>query len=125
MTGFPHYANLARSHRRIIGNSNPLLIAAAEATATTRNWQLQNSSPTTTIDQENKTHQKKKQNNKKTKVRAVPGNRPDRQTDRPVDLIYKMKSPTNKSLLSFNGPTCMLLLLCKLSKQMKNEKLTK
>jgi len=81
MTGFPHYANLARSHRRIIGNSNPLLIAAAEATATKRNWQLQNSSPTATIDQENKTHQKKKQNNKKTKVRAVPGNRPDRQTD--------------------------------------------
>jgi hypothetical protein len=36
----------------------------------------------------------------------------------------QMKNPTNKSLLSVNGPTCVLLLLCKLSKQMKNEKLT-
>jgi hypothetical protein len=39
-------------------------------------------------DTENKTHQKKK--NKKTKVRAVPGNCPDRQTDRHVALIYKI-----------------------------------
>jgi len=37
---------------------------------------LQNSSPTATIDQKNKTHQKKNKTkqNKKTKVRAVPGN---------------------------------------------------
>jgi hypothetical protein len=37
-------------------SNNPLLIATAEATTTKRNWQLQNSSPTATIDQENKTH---------------------------------------------------------------------
>jgi hypothetical protein len=39
-------------------------------------------------------------------------------------LSKQMKNPINKSLLSFNGPTCVLLLLCKLSKQMKNEKIT-
>jgi hypothetical protein len=33
---------------------------------------------------------KKKKKKKKTKVRAMPGNCPDRQTDRPVTLIYKM-----------------------------------
>jgi hypothetical protein len=90
----------------IIGSSNPLLIAATEAIATKRNWQLQNSSPTATIDQENKTHQKKKNKGpssltyteKKTKKQKnkgpgsawkLPG-QTDKQTDTPVDLIYKM-----------------------------------
>jgi hypothetical protein len=40
---------------------------------------------------ENKTHQKKKtKKNKKTKVRVVPGNCPDRQTNTPINLIYKI-----------------------------------
>ncbi len=93
----------------VIGNSNPLLIAAAEATATKRNWQLQNSSPIATIDQENKTHcrilppprqsTKKtkpiKNKNKKTKkqrsTQCLETARTDRQTDTLIDLIYKME----------------------------------
>jgi hypothetical protein len=39
-----------------------------------------NKGPGSLTDIENKTHPKKKKN-KKTKVRAVPGNCPDRQTD--------------------------------------------
>jgi DNA-binding protein H-NS len=37
-----------------------------------------------------KKKKKKKNKNKKTKVWAVPGNCPDRQTDRHVALIYKI-----------------------------------
>jgi hypothetical protein len=64
------------------------VVTATEATATKRDWQLQNSSPTATIDQENKTHQKKK-----TKVRAMPGKffqALPRQIDTTVALIYRM-----------------------------------
>jgi len=44
----------------------------------------------------NKTHQKKKK--KKTKVRAMPGNCPDKQIDTTITLIYKINNIDSKIL---------------------------
>jgi len=71
MTGFPHDPNLARSHRQqqpLVDCSNRSNRDKEELTTAEffphrdnrprKQNPLQNSSPTATIDQENKTHQK-------------------------------------------------------------------